>query len=343
MSDSIVVRLKPGLSREDAENSGTVCFSAERLPWNRPAALDVKDAFVRGYETIRAQHEALSGAGVVVAVVGPTGFEGSASVCARPDTINVLTIGRHSHSSLFLSGDPSMSLRQGALIVYPLVAGEPVRFRILDLRASVPFVDERDTPFEALEANGPVFLRSGTNVFLVFPKAEHAASWPASPEEAWKAIPERTYLEQVGLENARHSSPPVEPDYRASTLVLALPGPFMGSEKLLDTGEVPRGRLVIRCEGREMTMVLGAAAIARGVLLGRYDRCDGDRAVLATPSISRVHALVIELAGKLYVVDAGSTNGVWENHQRVPFARLATGQPVALSGTVATLDWGYSH
>jgi pSer/pThr/pTyr-binding forkhead associated (FHA) protein len=93
-----------------------------------------------------------------------------------------------------------------------------------------------------------------------------------------------------------------------------------------------------------MRMVLGAAAVARGVLLGRDHRCDGsERAVLATPSISRVHALVIELAGKLYVVDAGSTNGVWQGHHRVPFARLVTGEPVALSGTVATLVWGYSH
>jgi hypothetical protein len=181
-------------------------------------------------------------------------------------------------------------------------------------------------------------------VFLILPKGEDTRPWPASAEDAWNAIPERAYLEQVGLERPDRPSPPQATDYRSSTLVLSLPGPFMGTEKLLDTGEVPRGRLVIRCEGREMTMVLGASAITRGVLLGRYDRCDAsDPSVLATPSISRVHALVVELAGRLYVVDAGSTNGVWESHQRVPFARLATGQPVALSGTVATLEWGYSH
>src|SRR5262245_59479728 len=117
MSDSIIVRLKPGLTRDAAENPPTICFSSARLPWVQPARLEVEDAFLRGYETIRAQYEALSGPGVVVAVVSPTGFEGLAIVSAKPDTINVLTIGRHSHSSLFLSGDPSMSLRQGALIV----------------------------------------------------------------------------------------------------------------------------------------------------------------------------------------------------------------------------------
>ena len=340
MSDSIVIRLKPGLSRGDADNSGTVCFS-----WAGVARPDTREPFLRSYEAIRAAYDGLSGPGVVVAVAGPNGFEGSASVPAKPDTINVLTIGRHSHSSLFVAGDLSMSLRQGALIVYPFRPGEAVRFRVLDLRASAPFVDERGTGCGALEADGPVFLRSGANTFFVLPKRPDAPPWPASAAEAWDAIPERTYLEQVGVECAeRPMLLEDDAEHRSPTLVLALPRPFMHGEKLLHAGETPRGHLVVRVEDREMTMVLGAAAVARGVLLGRYDRCDGsERAVLAAPSISRVHALVIELAGKLYVVDAGSTNGVWQDHERVPFARLGTGQPVALSGTVATLEWGYSH
>jgi FHA domain len=341
MTDSIVVRLKPGLSRDDADNSGTLCFT-----WPRPPLPAFREAFLGNYDTIRAQIEGLSGPGVVVAAVGPSGFEGSAAVSAKRATINVLTIGRHGRSDLFLSGDPSMSLRQGAVIVYPFVAGEPVRFRILDLRATLPFEDERGTRFEALEANGPVFLRSGRCVFFVFPREGDAPAWPASAEAAWEAMPERTYLEEVGLESA---GPPPEAllerrKDRASTLVLSLPGPFLESEKLLHPGESPRGQLVVRSAEGGMTLVLGGAAVARGVLLGRYERCDGgDRPVLSNPSISRVHALVIELAGKLWVVDAGSTNGVWSGGERVPLTRLTTGQPVTLAATVATLDWSFSH
>jgi FHA domain len=340
MSDSIVVRLKPGLSREDADNSGTICFT-----WPAPPLPAFREAFLGNYDAIRAQVEGLSGAGVVVAVVGPSGFEGSAAVSAKPGTINALTVGRHGRSNLFLSGDPSMSLRQGAVIVYPLVAGEAVRFRILDLRATLPFQDERGTPFEALEANGPVFLRSGRCVFFVFPKRPGAPAWPASAEEAWEAMPERSYLEEVGLESAGRPGALLEsrPDH-APTLVLSLPGPYFESEKLLHPDESPRGRLVIRSEDGEMTLVLGAAAVSRGVLLGRYERCDGSRRpVLSNPSISRVHALVIELAGKLWVVDAGSTNGVWRGGERVPLTQLVTGPLVALAGTVATLEWSFSH
>jgi FHA domain len=341
MSDSIVVRLKPGLSRDDADNSGTICFT-----WPAPPRPDFREAFLGNYETIRSQLSGLSGAGVVVAAIGPSGFEGSAAVSARSETINVLTVGRHSRSSLFLSGDPSMSLRQGAVIVYPLVPGEAVRFRILDLRATLPFEDESGVRFEALEANGPVFLRSGRCLFFVFPREPGALPWPASAEAAWEAMPERTCLEEVGLDRAgRRPEELLTPrSDRAQTLVLSLPGPFLEREKLLHEGESPRGQLVVRSNHGEMTLVLGAAAVARGVLLGRYERCDGSqRPVLSSASISRVHALVIELAGKLYVVDAGSTNGVWRGGERVPLTRLITGQLVTLAGSVATLEWSFSH
>jgi FHA domain len=341
MSDSIVVRLKPGLSRDDADNSGTICFA-----WPTPPRPDFREAFLGNYGAIRSQVAGLSGPGVVMAAIGPSGFEGSAAVSASSETINVLTVGRHGRSGLFLSGDPSMSLRQGAVIVYPLVSGEGVRFRILDLRATLPFEDESGTRFEALEANGPVFLRSGRCLFFVFPREAGASPWPATAEAAWEAMPERTCLEEVGVDGAGGRPEGLlapRPD-RVQTVVLSLPGPFLERERLLHEGESPRGQLVVRSQDGEMTLVLGAAAVARGVLLGRYERCDGsERPVLSSPSISRVHALVIELAGKLYVVDAASTNGVWRGGERVPQARLMSGELVALAGSVATLEWTFRH
>jgi hypothetical protein len=115
-------------------------------------------------------------------------------------------------------------------------------------------------------------------------------------------------------------------------------------EKLLAEGEPARGRLVVRSAEGEMTLELGRAAATRGVLLGRYVRCDGSRfAVLSGSAISRVHALVIEIAGNLYAVDAGSKNGLWLRGTRVPLAGLRPGMPVTLAGTVATLEWSYLH
>ena len=115
MSDSIVVRLKPGLSRDDADNASTLFRT-----WPEKKRSAFRDVFIQNYESIRSSREALSGPGVTVTVIGPSGFEGTAAIAAMGDAINALSIGRHSHANLFLSGEMRMSLRQGAVILYPL-------------------------------------------------------------------------------------------------------------------------------------------------------------------------------------------------------------------------------
>ena len=59
--------------------------------------------------------------------------------------------------------------------------------------------------------------------------------------------------------------------------------------------------------------------------------------------ISRVHALVIEIAGKLYAIDAGSTNGVWLGERRVLLAPLSPRTAVALAGDLASVEWSFTH
>src|SRR5262249_57168332 len=123
MSDSIVLHLKPGLSGEDAVNGETISgvFGAPG-----PA---FRAAFIRHYEAIHGADAGLRGDGVVVSVIGPTGFAGSAALAAKPDFVNAVTIGRHGHADLYLPDDPALSLRQAAVIVYPRRPGSPVRFR----------------------------------------------------------------------------------------------------------------------------------------------------------------------------------------------------------------------
>jgi hypothetical protein len=335
MRDSIVVRLKPGLSREDADDSSTI-----HVGWTHGGRRAFRDLFLENYESIRSSREALTGPGVTMTAIGPAGFEGAAAISARPDAINVLTVGRHSHAHLFLSGEKTLSLRQGALIVHPCAAGENVRFRLLDLRAACPFEDEQGRPFEALEADGPVFLHVGGYSLFLFPKGADSAPWSGSPEQVWEEIPHRAYLEEVVIERA-------DERFRGrsgGTLALSLPGPSLDRERLLEEGESPRSQLVVRSAEGEMTLELGRSAAARGVLLGRYPRCDGSRfAILSNAAISRVHVLLIEIAGKLYALDAGSKNGLWSRGVRVPLASLGTGSSVGLAGAVATLEWRFLH
>lgn len=341
MSRSVIVRLKPGLSRDDARNEGTHLFVGSRgvaRPRTGPPRPDFREVFTRHYDCIHSCHEPLAGAGVVVTAIGPSGFEGSAVIAAAPDGANVITIGRHSQADLFLSQDPTMSLRQAAVVVYPHAEGESVRFRILDLRAVHPFEDELGRQFEALEADGPVFLRAGAYTLFVFPKESGA---PFRPEIVWDDMPERIYLEEAVLgHRLLNRFPKRAPIASQATMILPLQGPVFDHEQLLQDGEDPRGQLVVRSADGEMTLLVGRTAAARGVLLGRYPRCDGGRlGILSDPTISRVHALVVEIAGTLYAIDAGSSNGLWIHADRVRLARLAPGVIVALAGGAATLEW----
>jgi len=321
-----------------------------------------KDAFIRHYEAIHSGDKALSGEGVVVSVIGPAGFAGSAALAAKPDLVNAVTIGRHGHADLFLPEDPTLSLRQAAVIVYPRRPGSPVRFRVLDLRSSRPFEDEQGRALEALEAEGPVLLRVGAYALFVLPHTATAGSdaeagpvpdEPGAAERAWEHMPERAYRpDPVSAANRRLDAPRFSPSSlnraarsASDTLVLPLPGPVFEHERLQNDGELPRGRLVVRSEGRELTLVLGDTAASRGVILGRYERCDGGGSgILSSLGISRVHALVIQIAGQVYAIDAGSTNGLWtEGGDRVREAKLLPGRHVRLAQGIATVAWGFTH
>jgi hypothetical protein len=347
MKDSLIIRLKPGLSRDRVHNDSTLCSSWDWAP--RP---EFREVFLRHYNSIHTRPDPLAGPGVVVTVIGPSGFEGSAALPATPDGINALTIGRHGCADLCLAGDPTMSLRQGAVIVHPWSEGGAVRFRILDLRASRPFEDEQGRRFEALEAEGPVFLRLGAYTLFVFPRSPGSPSWSGSPESAWGEMPERVYLEEALPEpdRARLGEPLVNRYLEQaafdsqSTLICPLRGPVFEHERLVRDGEGPHGQLIVRSAMGEMILLLGKTALTRGVLLGRYPRCDGGWVgVLSDHAISRVHALVIEIAGRVYAIDAGSSNGLWVGGNRVRVARLVTGLTVALAGRVATLEWSFTH
>ncbi len=85
-------------------------------------------------------------------------------------------------------------------------------------------------------------------------------------------------------------------------------------------------------------------AIERGVVLGRYTRCDRTTALADDVRVSRVHALVLAAYGALWVVDTASTGGtslvgretidVGEGRR---IARLANDARLFLAGVEAVL------
>ena len=88
-------------------------------------------------------------------------------------------------------------------------------------------------------------------------------------------------------------------------------------------------------------MAVGRRALRAGILLGRSDRCDGD-VLLSDPYVSRVHLLIVELAGRLYAIDTASKNGVFDRGSGERVRLLEAGSKLSLSA-LASVEWRFFH
>jgi hypothetical protein len=304
-----------------------------------------RELFVRHYETIRAWCEKEKRAGVVAVALDPTEVEGAAFLAFDEDTVSTAIVGRHTRADLPLDRDPSVSLRHLALVLFP----RPFRgrYRLVDLRTATGFVDERGKRLRAIEADGPAFVRVGRYAVLLFPVSDSDPRWPDDAAEGWARIPDRLYLDEVEAEERsreweRESDRAWEVDALPSlkdapTLVHNVAGPEMAVHELVAEGDAPMGELKIASTRGLATVILGRRAAGAGILLGRSRRCDAGR-VLADRGISRVHLLVIEIAGSLYAIDTASSNGVFEGKEQERAIRLDGPRKLYL-GDLATAEW----
>ena len=142
-------------------------------------------------------------------------------------------------------------------------------------------------------------------------------NWPKKPRDMWQALRSR----------------------QAATFAAARPAPI--DEGWLSRDEEPLGELLIRSQQGIGTMAVGRRALGAGILLGRSDRCDGD-VLLSDPHISRVHLLIVELAGRLYAIDTASRNGIFNRGSGERVRLLKSGSRLSLSGLVS-VEWRYFH
>lgn len=340
MDKTRVVRLKTGKLREDARNVETMIIDLD------PAlsAGSFKRLFVRHYARIRDLCLGYQRQGLAMVAVDHQGVGGTACLAAKHEQINVAIIGRHGMADLFLDGDPSLSLRHLLVILHPLIPGEDGRFRLVDLRTAGAFMDENGRRLEALEAEGPLFVACGRYAIFFLPTGDELP-WPDDPEDGWECIPDRVYLDDTIAEpdrwqrrkrKGRAGAAPL----KGRTLVQTFRGPLRACRKLLEEGETPLGELAITSRDGANTILIGPASADEGILLGRYERCDTEGLpVLSSGSISRVHFLMIRIAGRIYAIDAASTNGVFVDRQEVRLVELRYGQRLMLGTDLAHLVW----
>jgi hypothetical protein len=373
-----IVHLAAGQRRKEAENAKTCVLMFDQSF----TADSFRALFLANYTAIRHECTAFSQPGLAIFAIDVlTGaMVGSMCLAAKVDMPNSAIAGRHGMADLYLEGDASLSLRHLAIIASPLTSidSHDIRFRIVDLRTSTAFQDEFGQQFEALLAEGPLFVRCGNYALFCLPTGD-PTGWPPKAEDGWECIPERVYIQgeaaepdrwqrqrpSPGVKPAGHSDAakgdddgdkdhnqaghseseaggqPAEQDRRsAKTLVRSVAGPVRA--RLLKAGEEPLGTLRISAEVGVQSLVIGRRAAQQGVLLGRYERCDIDGVnVLTHRRISRVHLLVIEIEGRLYAVDTASTHGTWlgKESREVRITRMEAGTQLVLGQDFATLRW----
>lgn len=254
--------------------------------------------------------------GVAVVALNEEGIQAKAFIRAHGERVNAAIAGRHDKADVFLAEDPTVSLRHLAMLIAPTRGSGLPRVKLIDLRTGTAFTDIRGTRLRACESDFPFIVRCGHYVLVVAPVGDEPR-WPDRPASMWSRLLER---------NAEG---------------LAVPPPATLDDPLLGEGEEVLGELAIASPHGQTRIVVGRRAVRSGVLLGRSDRCDGE-ALLRDLHISRVHALIVEVAGQLYAVDAASKNGLWDGGTETRTKLLLSGASFSLCGR-ATVGWQFYH
>lgn len=327
-----IVHLVPGIDRDAATNACTVvAFGA------RPVRPTHATLFARHHQELREIVTAYGRLGVVSVAVAPgVGVAGHLWLEASSDLRSGI-VGRHGCADLYLPGDTDLSLRHFAILVRAS-DGRP-RIRVIDLRTPIGFEDENGIRLAALAADGPVFVGAARYQFFLFPTGG-AVPWDDDAADPWATLPRREYPERyAGAAPMARPPMPVRPP-GSVTVVSAAPGPVaLSGLSLVGEDEAPAGHLVVGTGRFEERIAVGAVALARGVLLGRYERCDSaGLSAFADAMISRVHALVVREGEALYMVDVGSTNGMWLRDQEIRI-RCMTPDDVMYLGSKTGVRW----
>ena len=222
-------------------------------------------------------------------------------------------VGRHDACDLFLDRHASLALRHLAVVLDPVATWQrnqaTVRYRVLDLRTETGFTDESGKHMRGLRADGPAIMRCASHAIFILPLGDRT-DWPERAEDAWDMLPERVYFDEMqSRPDGSRTAMPIDTRSRRS-LVFRTHGPRDTGVGLVERVTDIAGTLEIIGETRYGALKIGETALRDGILLGRYARCDG-ATLLEDPSLSRVHAMLLQVEDALIVVDTASRTGTF--------------------------------
>ncbi|MFH1811309.1 MAG: FHA domain-containing protein [Pseudomonadota bacterium] len=307
-----------------------------------PAPMDPRALFVREYALIRQALRCHRQLGVLTMAFARDGeLLGQLWLKATSDKPRGALIGRHSMCDLAIpTAYSDVSLRHLAVLVQAIQVDE-IRVRLIDLRTGMGFADETGRVLRGLAAEGSLFLRLG-EVDLMLLVTRDDQSDIESAEDAYACIPERVFFDERGPGDLRpmvrrRASPGPFGD-ADTTHVVSKAGPLAVGQELCAIDELPAGRLVIRTHRDAIQRVVGQRALDRGILLGRYDRCDVGITDHPESRLSRVHLLVCRHGDDVLAVDTASTNGTQLKDREIRLERLADGTRLELAKELS-LTW----
>ncbi len=265
-----------------------------------PPGIDPRVLFLGAYPRFSPLCRSVEEPGLaVIAVDDATGsLIGSCGIRPQLGRPVIATVGRHERCDLVL-WDASVALRHLAILVEPVTSwehGTDIHYRVFDLRTTLGIQDEQGRTLRGFRADGAAIIHCGRHTLFLLPLGDRT-DWPESAGDAWDMLPERVYLDE-------RDSVPSRRVRNASLIFRTAP--------LHDTIDLIAADWIANLEVEQRTrngaLAVGRAALQRGVLIGRYDRCDLPGAQDNT--LSRVHALLVEVAGRRVIADLSSLYGL---------------------------------
>lgn len=290
--------------------------------------VDLRQAygFARGIARIQPIDERQMRPGHRLVWVRRTAFA-STTLVAAEDAFAV--VGRHTQCSVVLPDDPFVALRHVLVRSIALPAGG-VALRMLDLHTGLGFLLPDGSRHTSIYAEGPVAVAVGEYALVALPTEskddELPGEMPAPVVDMPTAVRDQLQALAVAMSPYRVNARPVN---RTSRITL-MPSAVMVGEPLPPNLERlaigGRYALTLARGGRSATVMVSEEDLARGVVIGRSEKCHTEMLRRITDeSTSRVHILVLREGGVVYAYDLASTQGTFVNGMPVRRVVLAGG------------------
>lgn len=280
--------------------------------------------------------------GFAVLAAAPRTGETTARIIdhVSPGEIRTLSVGRHDHADIIIEQDPSLSLRHALVILSRDAKGDPF-VRVIDLRSVFGVKSPDDTRHLSLAANGPVALRLADTALFILPMCTLS-------EEERTRLPVTTF-DALVWPQASPFVPTVEPEIQlerlsrstSETTSISMITAFPSEGGMKRPVDSEAGRLKLTTGSHTYRFAVDPQLLRAGLLVGRYDRCDINADNIEMPeNVSRVHALLISLDARAYIIDTGSSNGIVLDDAFHKALLLPEDRPVTLElGEEMTLKW----